>query len=231
MDTVQQVESKLVEHHYTGFLKKSRIRGRRGDFMMRIVFLGPPGSGKGTQAKVVSQRLCVPAISTGDMLRIAVRTATPLGMKARAVMAQGELVPDDLMFGLIRERLHAADAGAGAQKGFVLDGYPRTIPQAESFEKLLAEDGAVLDAVVNFDVPDPVLVERLSGRADVERRADDRPETVLERLRVYHEKTEPLVNYYRGKGLLVPVDGVGAIDEVAQRIESGLLAKARQGAA
>lgn len=202
---------------------------------MRIVFLGPPGSGKGTQAKLVSQRLSVPAVSTGDMLRIAVRTATPLGMKARAVMAQGELVPDDLMFGLIRERLTQADAGAGAgagaSKGFVLDGYPRTIPQAESFEKLLAEDGAVLDAVVNFDVPDPVLVERLSGRADVERRADDRPETVRERLRVYHEKTEPLVNYYRGKGLLVSVDAVGGIDEVAQRIERGLAARARQGAA
>ena len=198
---------------------------------MRIVFLGPPGSGKGTQAKVVSQRLSVPAVSTGDMLRIAVRTETPLGMKARAVMAQGELVPDDLMIGLIRERITGADARAGAQKGFVLDGYPRTIPQAESFEKLLAEDGAVLDAVVNFDVPDPVLVERLSGRADVERRADDRPETVRERLRVYHEKTEPLVNYYRGKGLLVPVDAVGTLDEVAQRIERGLAAKARQGAA
>jgi adenylate kinase len=200
---------------------------------MRIVFLGPPGSGKGTQAKVVSQRLSVPAVSTGDMLRIAVRTATPLGMKARAVMAKGELVPDDLMIGLIRERITASDAGAGAgaRKGFVLDGYPRTIPQAESFEKLLAEDGATLDAVVNFDVPDPVLVERLSGRADVERRADDRPETVRERLRVYHEKTEPLVNFYRAKGLLVPVDGVGGIDEVAQRIERGLLAKARQGAA
>lgn len=193
---------------------------------MRIVFLGPPGSGKGTQANLVSRRLSVPAVSTGDMLRIAVRTATPLGMKARAVMAQGELVPDDLMIGLIRERITAADA-----KGFVLDGYPRTIPQAESFEKLLAEDGAVLDAVVNFEVPDPVLVGRLSGRADVERRADDRPETVRERLRVYHEKTEPLVNYYRGKGLLVSVDGVGAIDDVAQRIERGLLAKARQGAA
>lgn len=203
---------------------------------MRIVFLGPPGSGKGTQAKVVSQRLSVPAVSTGDMLRIAVRTATPLGMKARAVMAQGELVPDDLMFGLIRERLNqsysgGSGAGSGASQGFVLDGYPRTIPQAESFEKLLAENGAVLDAVVNFDVPDPVLVERLSGRADVERRADDRPETVRERLRVYHEKTEPLVNYYRGRGLLVPVDAVGSVDDVAQRIERGLAAKARQGAA
>jgi adenylate kinase len=202
---------------------------------MRIVFLGPPGSGKGTQAKLVSQRLSVPAVSTGDMLRIAVRAATPLGMKAREVMAQGELVPDDLMIGLIRERITAADAGAGAgagaRKGFVLDGYPRTIPQAESFEKLLAEDGVALDAVVNFDVPDPVLVERLSGRADAERRADDRPETVRERLRVYHEKTEPLVNYYRGKGLLVPIDAVGGIDEVARRIERGLLAKTRQGAA
>ncbi|HEV2064440.1 MAG TPA: adenylate kinase [Thermoanaerobaculia bacterium] len=196
---------------------------------MRIVFLGAPGSGKGTQAKLVSQRLSVPAVSTGDMLRVAVRAGTPLGMKARAVMAQGELVPDDLMISLIKEHIAAADAHN--RKGFVLDGYPRTIPQAESFEKLLAEDGAAVDAVVNFNVPDPVLIERLSGRADVERRADDRPETVRERLRVYHEKTEPLINYYRGKGLLVSVDGVGEIAEVAKRIERGLLAKARQGAA
>jgi adenylate kinase len=196
---------------------------------MRIVFLGAPGSGKGTQAKLVSQRLSVPAVSTGDMLRAAVRAGTPLGMKARAVMAQGELVPDDLMISLIKE--HTAAADAQGRKGFVLDGYPRTIPQAESFERLLAEDGAALDAVVNFDVPDQLLIERLSGRAEVEGRADDRPEAVRERLRVYHEKTEPLVNYYRAKGLLVSVDGVGGIDEVAQRIERGLLAKTRQGAA
>ena len=194
---------------------------------MRIVFLGPPGSGKGTQAKLVSQRLGVPAISTGDMLRAAVRAGTPLGREARAVMDRGEFVSDDLMMGLIRERLQED----GARKGFVLDGYPRTIAQAESFEKLLAESGVEVDAVVNFVVPDPALLDRLAGRADAERRADDRPETVRERLRVYHEKTEPLEGYYRGKGLLVSVGGVGEIAEIARRIERGLATKAHQGVA
>ena len=194
---------------------------------MRVVFLGPPGCGKGTQAKLASQRLGVPAVSTGDILRAAVRAGTPLGKQAAAVMERGDLVPDDVMAGLVRERIAAPDA----RDGFVLDGYPRTIAQAQSFEKLLAEDGAEVDAVIDFEVPDKVVLERLSRRADEERRADDRLETARERLRVYHEKTEPLVGYYRGKGLLVPVDGVGEIADVAERIERGLAVKARRGVA
>jgi adenylate kinase len=194
---------------------------------MRIVFLGPPGSGKGTQARLVSQRLGVPAVSTGDMLRSAVQAGTPLGRQAAAVMQRGQLVPDDLIAGLVRERIAAPDA----PRGFILDGYPRTIAQAQDLEKLLAQGGVELDAVVNFVVPEPTLVERLSGRAHAERRDDDRPETVKERLRVYRENTAPLVGYYDAKGLLVPVEGVGDVAEVARRIESGLLAKARQGVA
>jgi adenylate kinase len=190
---------------------------------MRIVFLGPPGCGKGTQAKITSERLGVPAISTGDMLRAAVKAGTPLGRKAQAIMEAGELVPDDIVIGLIRERIAEPDA----REGFLLDGFPRTIAQAESLEKLLAENATALDAAVNFVVPEDVLVERLAQRG--EGRADDRVETVRERLRVYHEKTAPLAEFYRERGLLVAVDGVGDIAEVASRIGRAILA--RQGVA
>jgi adenylate kinase len=191
---------------------------------MRVVFLGPPGGGKGTQAKLASQRLAVPSVSTGDMLRAAVEAGTPLGRKAQAVMEAGELVPDDVVIGLIRERVFKPDA----RKGFLLDGFPRTIAQAESLEKLLSEGRMALDAVVNLVVPEEVLVDRLTQRADG--RADDKPETVRERLRVYREKTEPLTDFYRGRGLLVAVDAVGEVAEVSGRIERAL-GTARQGVA
>ena len=191
---------------------------------MRVVFLGPPGSGKGTQAKLASQSLAVPSVSTGDMLRAAVAAGTPLGRKAQAVMEAGELVPDDVVIGLIRERVCEPDAS----DGFLLDGFPRTIAQAESLEKLLSEGGMALDAVVNLAVPEEVLVGRLTLRG--EGRADDQPETVRERLRVYREKTEPLTEFYRGRGLLVAVDAVGEVAEVAGRIERAL-GTARQGVA
>jgi adenylate kinase len=190
---------------------------------VRIVLLGPPGCGKGTQAKIASERFGVPAISTGDMLRAAVKAATPLGRKAQAVMEAGELVPDDIVIGLIRERIAEPDA----RKGLLLDGFPRTIAQAESLEKLLAENGARLDAVVNFVVSEDVLVERLAQRG--EGRADDKVETVRERLRVYQEKTAPLADHYRDRGLLVDIDGIGDVAEVASRIGRAL--PARQGAA
>jgi adenylate kinase len=191
---------------------------------VRVVFLGPPGSGKGTQAKLVSQRLGVPAYSTGDMLRAAVKAGTPLGRQSRDVMARGELVPDEVVLGLIRE----AAASPEARNGFLLDGFPRTIPQAESLERMLAERGQLLDAVVNLVVPDEKLVARLASRG--EGRADDEPEAVRERLRVYREKTEPLIGFYQKSGRLVPVDGVGEISEVAARIERAL-GRARPGAA
>lgn len=185
---------------------------------MRVIFLGPPGSGKGTQAQLLAQRAGVPAISTGEILRTAVRQGTPLGLQARAVMEAGELVPDDLMIALIRDRIGAPDAS----KGFILDGFPRTVEQASALEKLLAGNGLGLTAVLNLLVPEAVLVDRLHGRSKEEHRADDRPDTILERLRVYHQKTEPLVGFYRDRGLLLELDGMGDVSEIADRIDEAL---------
>lgn len=181
---------------------------------MRIVFLGPPGSGKGTQARLLAERLKVPVISTGEILRAAVREGTPLGRSAGAVMEAGNLVPDDLMVDLIRERLAAPEA----RRGFILDGFPRTLEQAAALDRILEGNGTALASVVNLSVPEAVLVERLQGRSGSESRADDRRETVLERLRVYREKTEPLVGLYRRRGLLADVDGVGEERVIADRV-------------
>jgi adenylate kinase len=181
---------------------------------MRIVFLGPPGSGKGTQAMLLAERLKVPAISTGDMLRAAVREGTPLGLQAKAVMEAGELVSDDLMIGLIRERISRPDA----RPGFLLDGFPRTVEQAVALDGLLNGNEKRLSTVVNLSVPEAVLIDRLAGRSGQENRSDDRRETVLERLRVYRQKTEPLIEFYRRRGLLTDVDGVGEVSEIADRI-------------
>jgi len=181
---------------------------------MRIVFLGPPGSGKGTQAKLLAERLKVPAISTGDMLRAAVREGTPLGLQAKTVMEAGELVSDDLMIGLIRERISQPDA----RPGFLLDGFPRTVEQAVALDGLLKGNEKRLSTVVNLSVPEEVLIDRLAGRSGQENRSDDRRETVLERLRVYRHKTEPLIEFYRRRGLLMDVDGVGEVSEIADRI-------------
>jgi adenylate kinase len=194
---------------------------------MRVVFLGPPGSGKGTQAKFLAERLGVPAISTGEILRTAVREKTPLGQKAQAIMERGDLVSDDLIVDLIRERIAQADA----RRGFILDGFPRTIAQAEALERLLAERGDSVSAAVNFRVPDEELTRRMLGRAAEEGRADDRPETIRERLRVYREKTEPLVAFYRKRDLAADVDGVGTVDEIGSRVDAALMSLRRAGAA
>jgi adenylate kinase len=190
---------------------------------MRVIFLGPPGSGKGTQAKLLARRLGVPAVSTGDILREAVRQGTPLGLRAKAIMDAGELVPDDVVIGVIRDRTAEADA----RNGFLLDGFPRTLEQAVALDRLLAGNGAALDGVINLLVPEKTLIERMLGRAAQEGRSDDRPETVAERLRVYREKTAPLVEHYRGLGILSEVDGSGSIATVADRIDRALAGSAR----
>jgi adenylate kinase len=193
---------------------------------MQIVFLGPPGSGKGTQAKLLAERLGVPAISTGEILRTAVREKTALGQRAQSAMEKGELVSDDLIVDLIRERTGRPDA----RTGFILDGFPRTIAQAQALEALLGEKGDALSAVVNFRVPEAELIQRMLGRARDEGRADDRPETIRERLRVYREKTEPLVAFYRKRDLVADVDGVGTVDQVGGRLDSALMSVRKAGA-
>jgi adenylate kinase len=172
----------------------------------RLVLLGPPGCGKGTQAALLSQRLCVPAISTGDMLRAAVAAGSELGAHVQGIMARGALVDDDTMAAVVRERLTHDDAS----HGFMLDGYPRTEPQAETLDTILEERGQELDAVLFFEVPDEVLVERVLKR----NRADDTDTVIRQRLRVYAAETSPLVDHYASRGLLRRVDGNQPIEAV-----------------
>jgi len=177
---------------------------------MKVVFLGPPGAGKGTQAERFAAARGIPHISTGAMLRDAVAAGTELGRKAQEFMESGALVPDEVMAGVVSERLAAADCAAG----FLLDGFPRTLPQAE----LLAGRGVGLDHVVLFDVPAAEVERRLMGRG----RSDDTPETVRTRIETYTRQTEPLVAHYRGRGVLRAVDGVGSVDEVYGRLEEAV---------
>jgi adenylate kinase len=186
------------------------------------IFLGPPGAGKGTQSSRIAARRGVPQISTGDMLRQAAAEGTPLGRKAKTIMEAGELLPDAVIVDLIRERISRPDCAGG----FLLDGFPRTSGQAEALDRMLAERGLSVDAVVNLDVDEAKLVERMAGRAKNEGRADDNPDTIRERLRVYREKTAPLVSWFENKGRLVTVDGLGEIGEVSRRIEAALGTKA-----
>lgn len=176
-----------------------------------VVFFGPPGSGKGTQASRLASALNVPQISTGDLLRSNVSSGTELGKIAKPIMESGALVPDDLVTRMLKERIEEADAAGGA----LFDGYPRTVPQAEALDRLLAEEGRSLTAVLFIDVPDAPIIERLVKRATLEGRADDTPETVAARLKVYREKTEPLAELYRSHGLLHRIDGNRPVDAVA----------------
>lgn len=181
---------------------------------MRLVLIGSPGSGKGTQAERLKLALRVPHISTGDLLRSAVKAGTPLGNKAKAVMEAGNLVSDEVMLGILEERLAADDVA----NGFILDGYPRTLPQAYALEELLQRLGQPLDSVVELQVPAERIVERTRKRFEAEHRADDEPETVRNRLAVFARQTAPVVDFYRQHGQLQEVDGVGSIDEVYNRI-------------
>lgn len=184
------------------------------DAKRRIVFLGPPNSGKGTQAAVLAEDQGIPAISTGVMLRAAVAAGTELGKRVDDVMSSGELVNDDLMAEVIKDRLAQSDAA----EGFLLDGYPRTAPQAATLEEILGGMHAQLDDVVLIDAPEEVLVTRALARG----RKDDREEIVRNRLRVYRELTSPLVEFYEVKGLLRRIDGDQSIEAVSQQVKASL---------
>lgn len=190
---------------------------------MRLVLLGAPGSGKGTQAEVLKAELGVPHISTGDLLRAAVKVGSPLGLKAKAVMEAGQLVSDDIVLAMLEERLAKPDAAAG----FILDGYPRNVAQCEALEALLQRIGQPLEIALKLDVPSELIVERIAGRAAAQGRKDDTPETVRERLRVYAEQTEPVAGHFAQIGKLKIVDGVGELAEVSRRIIAALPAQCR----
>lgn len=192
---------------------------------MRLILLGPPGAGKGTQSARIVERLGVPQLSTGDMLRAAVAAGTPVGLKAKDVMAAGGLVSDEIVVGIVADRIEEPDA----RGGFILDGFPRTVPQAEALDRMLSEKGIGLDVVIELKVDEAALVERIAKRvADTQARGepvrkDDNPEAFKTRLVAYREQTAPLSAYYDGKGLLRTLDGMQPIDDVTAAI-AGLLA-------
>ncbi len=210
---------------------------------MNLILLGPPGSGKGTQAKLIVEKYGIPQISTGDMLREAVAKGTELGKEAKKYMDAGQLVPDEVVIGIVKERLQQPDC----EKGFILDGFPRTIAQAEALDKILEEMGKKIDAVINIQVPEEEVVKRIVYRrtckncgavyhliynppkednkcdkcgGELYQRDDDKEETVRKRYKVYKEQTEPLVEYYAKKGILYNIDGTKSIEEVFAEIDS-----------
>jgi len=181
---------------------------------MRIVFIGPPGAGKGTQAERMIATYTLAHLSTGDMLRAARDAKTEVGLKAKQFMSTGQLVPDDIIVAIIAERLQAPDCGSG----YLLDGFPRTIAQAEALDRMLAEKGTPLDVVLELQVPEEELFRRLAGRG----RADDKPEVIRQRLVAYRQQTEPLLDYYQNRGLLKAIHGLGTVDEIFARIKEVL---------
>jgi adenylate kinase len=207
---------------------------------MRMVLVGAPGAGKGTQAKYIGQQFAIPAISTGDIFRANLAAQTPLGIEAKRYMDRGDLVPDEVTIGIVRDRLSQDDTGPG----FLLDGFPRTVPQAEALDEMLADLGQPLDVVLELKADEEEVVRRLSGRrtcrkcghvwhtefdppkqegvcdicgGELFQRDDDQPETIRRRLQVYNDQTAPLIGYYRDRGLLRTIEAIGLVDEVTQR--------------
>ncbi len=180
--------------------------------------MGPPGVGKGTQAKGIAEHYGIPAISTGDIFRANVKNQTPLGLEVAKIMEAGGYVPDEITDAIVADRLTEADAAPG----WLLDGYPRTMGQVEALDKVLTSTKTSLDAVLSLVADEAVLLERLLKRAEIEGRADDNEETIRHRMAIYNEATDPLLSVYRERGLLLEVDGIGSIDEVAVRITKAL---------
>jgi len=183
---------------------------------MKLVLLGGPGTGKGTQASKLKEFYGIPHISTGEILREARAKETDLGRKAAEYMDAGKLLPDDIILGIVEEKMKTLPGG------FLFDGFPRTIPQAEGLDHLLGKYGKSLDGVISIEVPDEVVIERLVKRAEIEGRSDDNRETIENRLRVYYQQTEPLKEYYRKRGILKGIDGLGTVEEVFNRMKAVL---------
>ena len=188
---------------------------------LNIVILGPPGAGKGTQGKLIAKDAGIPHVNTGDIFRAECAAGTELGNKVKSIIDAGDLVPDELTSEIVRARLEQDDTS----QGFVLDGFPRTLAQAEALDRALAgSDRGDLSVVLDFEVPDEMAVERLLGRASVEGRSDDAPDKVQHRLDVYHQQTEPLVEYYRARDLLVPIRAAASVEDVFSEVQQVLSA-------
>ena len=185
---------------------------------MRLIILGPPGAGKGTQASRIADRLGIPAISTGDIFRANIKNETALGLQVKEILASGGYVSDAVTNAIVQDRLAQDDC----EPGFLLDGYPRTLAQVAALDDMLSVRGTALDRVLELTVDDEVVVGRLLKRAEVEGRADDTEEVIRERMAIYHRETKPLSDTYRGRGVLVEVDGLGEVDEVTTRILAAL---------
>jgi adenylate kinase len=185
---------------------------------MRLIMMGPPGSGKGTQAKLVAERFSIPAISTGDIFRANLSRGTPLGVEARRYMDAGDYVPDETTNRMVRNRIEESDAAPG----FLLDGYPRTLVQVEELDRMINISGRGLDAVVLLAIDEEEIIQRLLQRAHVEGRADDNEEVIRRRLEAYTEQTEPLIEVYRDRGILIEIDGTGDMAQVTERIFDAL---------
>lgn len=183
---------------------------------MRIVLFGPPGAGKGTQAKLMEEKLGVPHLSTGDIFRSAIKNKTPLGVEVSKILESGKLVPDETVVNLIGETINQSVY----QEGYILDGFPRTVPQAEAFDNLLEKNQKQLDAFISLEVPEDELIKRISSRG--EGRSDDTPEKIKVRLDVYNEETAPVMKHYKEKGLYHKIDGVGTVEEIFGRILDAL---------